>query len=199
MLNTYSTFCYHRFDKSEKPSWKKQIVFTGQKCPFYQYRDKNSQNYNLVYSGEYLNSPKLQFVYMKNVIKQIYYLMYHNNVPINEAIKLIRLNSLNGKSFYLKYLNEEQKLVLSDIIRVCGGEIIYNQDDSIDFKIKTIFMVCSMECYEHERNSILEELDKNKKYILINEKFILDSYFFMTDLGSRYKDNEYNPEICFSA
>ena len=198
MLNTYSSFYYHKFEKCEHPSWKNQIIYTLPKCPFYQFRDKNAQNYNLVYSGEYLTSPKLQFVYMKNVIKQIYYLVHHNNVPICEAIKLIRLNTLNGKSFYLKYLDEEQKIILSDIIKVCGGEIIYNQDDSIDFMMKTIFLVCSMEYYAHERNSILEELNKNKKFILINEKFILDSYYFMTDMGNRYKDNEYNPEKCFS-
>ena len=197
MQNTYSSFFYHKIEKSEKPSWKSQIVCTESKCPFYQYRDKNAQNYNLVYSGEYLNSQKLQFFYMKNVIKEIYYLVYHNEVPIFDAIKLIRLNTLNGKSFYLKYLNENQKIILSDIIKVCGGEIIYKPDDSIDFLIKTIFLVFSMENYVNERNSIQEELNKNKKYILINEKYILDSYYFMTDLGNCYKDNEYNPEKCF--
>ena len=198
ILNCYATFYYHKFDNCEKPSWKTQKICNEARCPFYQYRDPNSLNYNFIYSGEYLNSPKLQFVYMKNVIKEIYYMMYHFKVPIFEAIKLVRLNALNGKSFYLKYLNEQQKNVLSEIIKVCGGEIIENADDCIDFMMKTVFLVCSMEYYINEKNTIQEELNKNKKYILINEKYILDSYYFMSDLGNCYKDNEYNPQKVLS-
>ena len=125
-------------------------------------------------------------------------MMYHLKVPIFEAIKLVRLSALNGKSFYLKYLNEQQKNVLSEIIKVCGGEIIENADDCIDFMMKTVFLVCSMEYYINEKNTIQEELNKNKKYILINEKYILDSYYFMSDLGNCYKDNEYNPQKALS-
>jgi len=194
--NIFSGFYYHKFD-NKNPSWKTQTLCSEPRCPFYQYRDKNAKNYNFVYSGEFLNSPKLQFIYMKNVIKIIYYLMYHNGIPTFDAIKLIRLNALYGKYFYLKYLDDEQKTILSDIIKVCGGEIILAPDDSIDYAMKTIFLVCSMDKYVKERNGIQEELNRNKKYILINEKFILDSYYFMTDLGDSYKDNEYNPEYCY--
>ena len=196
--NCYSTFYYHKFENCENLSWKIQTICSEPRCPFYQYRDQNSLNYNFIYSGEYLNSSKLQFFYMKNVIKEIYYMIYHCNVPIFEAIKLVRLNSLYGKSFYLKYLNDQQKNVLSNIIKVCGGEIIENPDDCIDFMIKTVFLVCSMEYYVNEGNSIQEELNKNKKYILINEKYILDSYYFMTDLGNSYIDDEYNPKKVLS-
>jgi len=196
-LNTHLNFYYNKIDKIDKFSWKNQIVCTENRCPFYQYKDKNSKAYNCVYSGEYLNSKKLQFIYMKNVIKTIYYLIFQNNVHLFDAIKLIRLNALNGKSFYLKYLNEQQKIILTDIIRVCGGDIyIFDPDDSINLRIKKIFLVCSMENYEKERNGIQEELRKNPYYILINEKYILDSYYFMTDLEDSYKDDEYNPEKC---
>jgi hypothetical protein len=199
MQNTFSYFYYHKIETDGNSSWKCQTLCTEERCPFYQYKDKESTNYNMVYSGEYLNSPKLQFIYLKNVIKIIYYLLYHYDVPIFEAIKLIRLNSLNGKYFFLKYLDSEKKSILSDIIKVCGGEIITSIDDSIYFSsIKTIFLVCSMENYINERYSIKNDLKKNKKYILINERFILDSYYFMTDLGNSFKDKEYNPEKCYN-
>ena len=196
--NCYSTFYYHKLQKSEKPSWKDQVICNEVRCPFYQFKDQNALNYNFVYSGEYLNSPKLQFVYLKKVIKEIYYMVYHFDMAIFEAIKLVRLSVFNGKLFYLKYLNNSQKMVLGEIIKVCGGEIIENPDDCIDFMIKNIFLVCSMQYYINERNSIQEELNNYKNYIIINERYILDSYYFMTDLGNRYKDNEYNPEKIFS-
>ena len=194
MLKSYGPFHYHKFSNTKKPSWKAQSIYNKPLCPFYQYSGANSLDYNLIYYGEYLNSPKLQFVYMENVIKEIYYMMYYLNVPISHAIKLVRLNALNSKLFYLKYLKKEQKEILAEIIKVCGGEIIENDDDCIDFKIKTVFLVCSMEYYVKEEKAIKEELNNNKKYILINEKYILDSYYFMSDLGSCYDDNEYNPQ-----
>ena len=132
---------------------------------------------------------------MKNVIKAIYYLVYHNDVPLFDAIKLLRLNSLNGKVFYLKYLNMQQKTILEDIVKVCGGEIINEPDESINVMMKKIFLVCSMENYDKFRNEIKEQLKKYSNFVLINEKFILDSYYFMTDLENNFRDIEYSPEL----
>ena len=39
--------------------------------------------------------------------------------------------------------------------------------------------------------------DTFEKLYSLNEKFILDSYYFMTDIGDSYKDDEYNPEYCY--
>jgi hypothetical protein len=195
ILNTHNSFYYNKFEDNKKPSWKDQIVCTEKSCPFYQYKDINSQKYNAVFSGEYLSSPKLQFFYMKNVIKAIYYLVYHNDVPLFDAIKLLRLNSLNGKVFYLKYLNLQQKTILEDIVKVCGGEIINEPDESINVMMKKIFLVCSMENYDKFRNEIKEQLKKYSNFVLINEKFILDSYYFMTDLENNFRDIEYSPEL----
>ena len=36
---------------------------------------------------------------MKNVVKVIYYMVYHEQISLNDAIILIRLNALNGKFF----------------------------------------------------------------------------------------------------
>ena len=197
ILNSHSNFYYNKIENSEKPSWKNQIVCNEKTCPFYQYRDINSQKYNAVFSGEYLTSPKFQFIYMKNVIKSIYYLIYHNEVPLFDAIKLLRLNSLNGKCFYLKYLNPLQKNILTDIIVVCGGEIINEPDESISIMMKKIFLVCSMEYFDKNNWEIEEELKKHSNFILVNEKFVLDSYYFMTDLENGYMDSEYCPKLCY--
>lgn len=194
-LNSYTPFSYNRIKDDGKTSWKNQTIITKHQCPFYQYKNESTSNYNESYIGEYLTSPKYQFNYMKNVIKVIYCLVFHNDVCISEAIKLVRLNALNGKIFYLKYLNEEQRTILKDIIRVCGGDIYYpgkGYDEFVESKTKRIFLVASKRQYELMKNKIKIECDNHPNYILINERFILDSYYFMTDLGESYRDNEYS-------
>ena len=128
---------------------------------------------------------------MKDIVKIIYYMVYHDKIPLNETLLLIRLNVLYKKYFYLKYVNKQRISILSGIINICGGEII-EPDESIEFKIKKkIFLVCSFEIYEKERNNILNEVNENSNYLLVNEKFVLDCYYFMTDLEDSYTDKEY--------
>ena len=91
---------------------------------------------------------------MKNVVKVIYYMVYHEQISLNDAIILIRLNALNGKFFYLKYVDKNKLNVLIDIINVCGGKII-EPDESIEFAIKKIFVVCSFDVYEKDRDIII--------------------------------------------
>ena len=194
-LNSYIPFSYNKIkeENSENYSWKSQTIITKSQCPFYQYKYEDTPSYNESYFGEYLSSPKFQFNYMKNVIKVIYCLVFHNDVCISEAIKLVRLNALNGKAFLLKYLTDEQKSILKDIIKVCGGEVCNDENnDSITFKTKKIFLVASKKQFELMKNIILSECNRHPNYILINERFILDSYYFMTDLGENYRDNEYS-------
>lgn len=171
-------------------NWKNQKINLRPNCPFYQYKNESDKNYNECYNAENLNSSKKQFIYMKNVIKVIYCLFMHNDVPIPEAIKLVRLNALNGKNFYLKYLTDEQKEILADVIKVCGGNIILNESNVPDSEI--IFVVCSKQRYSYLKNPIIKEINDHKNYYLINERFILDSYYFMTDLEGNYRDIEYS-------
>ena len=63
-------------------------------CPFYDFDKK------YCFSGEYLESTKYQFIYMKEVIKIIYYLIYNSNMGVPEALKIIRYNI-----FYNSYFN----------------------------------------------------------------------------------------------
>ena len=43
----------------------------------------------------------------------------------------------------------------------------------------------------------MNEVNENSNYLLVNEKFVLDCYYFMTDLADEYQNEEYNPEICY--
>ena len=123
-------------------------------------------------------------------------MIYHDQIPLNEALKLIRLNVFYRKFFYLKYVEKNKLYDLIDIINVCGGEII-EPDESIDFAIKKIFVVCSFNVYEKERNIILNESKKNSNFILVSEKFVLDCFYFMCDLSDESENYEYNPEIYY--
>ena len=194
-LKSYPGYSYNKIKNIKEPSWKNQSIVTINYCPFYLYKSKDNLNYNESYFAEYLNSPKYQFIYMKNVIKILYYLVFNGFLNIPEAIKLVRLNALNGKIFYLKYLNDEQKKILSDLISVCGGERYEPPKKGGEGTINNtqkIFLVVSKREYESKKEEIMEDLGNNKNFEMINEKFILDSYYFMTDLGDSYKDKEYS-------
>ena len=131
---------------------------------------------------------------MKNVIKVLYCLVFHNDLEISNAIKLVRLNTLNGKKFYLKYLTAEQRNILRDIIHVCGGEEYLPPKENEDFILdltQKLFLVVSQCEYDRRKLEIKDELKNRKNFVMINEKFILDSYYFMTDLEDSYTDKEY--------
>ena len=198
ILNSHKKFFYHYFyNNKNKSKWKEQNIGRSKTCPFFHFKEKDEHFFFDIYNAEYFNSNKKQFIYMKDIVKIIYYMVYHDKIPLNETLMLIRLNVLYKKYFYLKYVNKQRISILSGIINICGGEII-EPDESIEFKIKKkIFLVCSFEIYEKERNNILNEVNENSNYLLVNEKFVLDCYYFMTDLADEYQNEEYNPEICY--
>ena len=65
----------------------------------FHYKEKDTNYFFDIYNCEFLDSNKKQFIYMKNVVKVIYYMVYHEQISLNDAIILIRLNALNGKFF----------------------------------------------------------------------------------------------------
>ena len=197
ILNSHQYYFHYFFmeKNSSNPKWKDQQFIKKKPCPFYHFKEKDKKYFFDIYNSEYFDSNKKQFIYMKNVIKVIYYMVYHDNISIYEILMLIRLNIFYKKYFYLKYINKKNIEMLSEVIRICGGEII-EPDESIEFVMKKkIFLVCSFDVYEKQRNFILEEA--KDKYLLVNDKFILDSFYFITDLGDEYNNSEYNPEICY--
>ena len=196
LSNTHDKFYYNSFDQRRK-CWRKQNITRAAKCPFYQYKEKDDKFFFDFYNAEYLGDKKCQLIYMKDIVKIIYYMIFHDKVPLSEVIKLIRLNIFYEKYFYLKYVSNEGKNILSNIIQICGGKIV-EPDESISYKMSSIYLVCSMNIFEKEMDTILNEGKNNKKYIIVNEKFILNSYYFMTDLEYDFKDNEYDPEYCYN-
>ena len=114
------------------------------------------------------------------------------DIPL--AIKLIRISTLNNMIFDLKYLKNHpynEKNIIADIIKVCGGIIF--EEINVQNKDK-VYLVISRNIYEtkNKRKEIKKDLNNNPNYFLINETFILDTYYFMTNLKDNIKDPEYN-------
>ena len=189
--------CYNKIKENNKNNvnfdmdWKVQNIIEYNNITFYKFNSNKDFNDNKCFTAEYLNSPKYQFSYMKDVIKVIYCLKFIFDLDIRLAIKLIKICTLNNMKFDLKYLAYDQKCILTDMVKVCGG-ILYdkNYNYSSDDK-ERIYLVASKRIYEFKKEEIKEELKKNKKYLLINERFILDTYYFMTDIRNNINDPEY--------
>ena len=188
-LNSYRTLFYNKFKGSKNDiDWKEQQVMEHPNIPFYQFKTKNDFNYNKCFIAEYLNSQKYQFCYMKNVIKQLYYLKFIYDIDISLGIKLIRISTLTNMKFDLKYLTIDQKVILTEIVKICGG-IIYENNYRINDE--KIYLIASKRLYEFKKDEIKKDLANNPYYVLINEKFILDTYYFMTNLKDSINDSEY--------
>ena len=191
-LKSYRTMCYDKIMENnlDKNDWKKHEIKEYSHIPFYQFKSNDDYDYNKCFTAEYLDSPKLQFDYMKEVIKVIYCLKFIFEVDIRIAIKLIKICTLNNMVFDLKHLADDQKLILSDMIKVCGG-MIYDKNYNYMNSKEKIYLVISKRFYESKKEKIKVDLQQNKNYILINEKFILDTYYFMTDIRNHINDPEY--------
>ena len=189
-LTAYRGFNYNKI-LDNNIDWRKQEIMEYKNIPFYQFKnneDSNNLNYNKCFTAEYLNSEKFQFIYMKNVIKQIYCLKFIYNIDIPLAIKLIRIGTLTNIIFHLKYLSTEQRIILTDIVKVCGGIILEK-----DYKISNekVYLVASKNIFDFNKEKIKADLKINPFFILINERFILDTYYFMTNITENINDPEY--------
>ena len=182
-------YCKIKENKNKNTDWKVQQLAESSSIPFYQFKSCQDYNYNKCFTAEYLNSTKFQFIYMKNVIKVIYYLKFIYDIDIPLAIKLIRISTLNNMKFDLKYLSYDQKCVLTDLVKVCGG-IVYEKDYRLDDE--KVYLVASKRIYEYKKDDITKDLLLNPFYILINERFILDTYYFMTNIKDNINDPEYS-------
>ena len=194
IANTHGKFSYNSFNDKEK-SWKEQTIIKVDKCPFYQYKEQGDKFFFDFYNAEYSDDTNSQLIYLKEVIKIIYYLIYHDKVPLSETLKLIRLNIFYEKSFCLRYVSNEDegKNILSNIIQICGGNIV-EPDESISYKMSSIYFVCSMKIYEKEKKTI--ENERKNGRVIVNEKYILNCYYFMTDLELDCYSKEYDPRFC---
>ena len=169
--------------ESNKDNWLIQYL-KYKKCPFCDLQKKEC------ISLEYLYSNEFQFIYMKDVIKIVYYLVYKLNMNANEALKMIRYDIFYNYCFNLNYYDKNRRNILEKIIENCGGTIINNKNQNQLNKMKLLF-VCTEEDYNNNKDEIKKEqflMDNSK---VISDKYILDSYFFMTNLDKELDNSKY--------
>jgi len=169
-------------------NWKKQDLKEWMNIPFYQFRSSEDHLYNRCYTAEYLDSKKNQFIYMKNAVKVLYIMKFVFDIEIPLAIKLIRISTLANMKFDLKYLSIEQKTILSDMVLTCGGNLY---DENYRLKEEKIYLVATKKLYDLKKRELQNDLYTHNFYVLINEKFLLDTYYFMTDIRNEINDPEY--------
>ena len=181
-LRNYGPFAYY---KSSNENWLKQKLKIESECPFYNFNERNC------FSGEYLDSPKYQFIYMKEVVKIIYYLIYNSNMRVPEALKMIRYNIFYNSCFNMNFYGKKGKEILIEIIKNCGGIILENKNQSI--KDMKLFIVCSLDEYNKYKEEIKKERNWMENAKVVSDVYILNSFFFMTNLENELND----PQYCF--
>ena len=183
-LKVYTPFFYY---KSSEEKWQNQKLIIENSCPFYDIHKK------ICFSGEYLESTKYQFIYMKEVIKIIYYLIYNSNIKVPDALKIIRYNIFYNSYFNLKFYKNNGINILKEIIKNCGGIIIEDNKNKNEYKELKLFYVCSFEDYIKYKEDIKKEKIWMDNAKVVSEKYILNSFYFMTNL----EDELDNPQYCF--
>ena len=191
-LYNYFPFYYYKSKKNndEEIEWKNQKLIGGRMPPFYKFVNENDTINNNCFSGEYLESPKYQFSYMKDIIKIIYYFVFYYDIHVQDALKLIRYNIFYNRYFSLKFYKGE-KTILKDIILNCGGQVIETNKEKSENN-NNIFYICRKDDYSFLKEKIEKELMCNKESKVVTDRYILDSFFFMTNLESEIDDPDYS-------
>ena len=179
-LKNYGPFAYY---KSSNENWLKQRLKFELECPFYNFNERNC------FSGEYLDSSKYQFIYMKEVVKIIYYLIYNSNMRVPEALKMIRYNIFYNSCFNLNFYATGGKEILKEIIKNCGGIILENKNQNI--KDMKLFIVCSSDEYNKCKDEIKKERIWMENAKVVSDIYILDCFYFMTNLENELNDPQY--------
>ena len=190
LFGDYSPFPFY---KSSENNWQIQSLKLEKKCPFY---DKNKK----CYSGEYVESDKdeQQFLYMIEIVKLIYYLLYKYNIYVPESLKIIRYNIFYNCSFNLNFYkktpqkkqNERDVNILKHIIINCGG-IICDENNFKGYTNYKYYFVCTKDDYKKNKEEINKQKIGKKNCKVISDEFIINSFFFMTYLGNENNNSKY--------
>ena len=183
-LNDYYPFLYYC---CSPVNWREQKLKEGRNCPFYDFRKL------ICFNGEYLESTKFQFIYMKEITKIIYYLVYNSNIDVPKALKLIRYNIFYNSCFNLNYANNG-KSALEDIIVNCGG-VIYNENNKKEYDSMKYFFVCNKEDYLTKKDEIKKDKRGKENCKVVSDKYILNSFYFMTNLEDELNNPQYRLDI----
>ena len=191
LFGDYSPFPFY---KSSENNWQIQSLKLEKKCPFYDLKNKKC------YSGEYVESDKdeQQFLYMKETVKLVYYLLYKYNIYAPESLKIIRYNIFYNCSFNLNFYkktpqkkqNERDVNILKHIIINCGG-IIYDENNFKGYTNYKYYFVCTKDNYKKNKDEINKQKIGKKSCKVISDEFIINSFFFMTYLGNENNNSKY--------
>jgi len=181
-LKNFSPFFYY---ESSEENWQIQKLNHEEFCPFYDLKEKDC------FSGEYLEPEEYQFIYMKEIIKIIYYLVNQSNISIPEALKLIRYDIFYNSYFNLNYYEKKGKEILKEIIKICGG-IIFDKNNKKELNNNKSFFVCSFDDYYKYQEEIEKEKLVLENFRVISDKYIINSFYFMTNLENELD----NPQYC---
>ena len=192
-LCNYFPFYYYKSQKNDdnQIKWKEQKLYARQ-CPFYKFNKSDRKN-NDCYSGEYLDSSKFQFIYMKDVIKILYYLVFNYDIFISDALKLLRFNIFYNSYFNIKFYKGEGKDILMEIIETCGGEMI--NEKKIYTNNENIYFICRKDDFFAQKDKITKEFLIYNNAKLVTEKFVLDSFYFFTSLEKELNFSDYFMKI----
>ena len=191
LFGDYSPFPFY---KSSENNWQIQSLKLEKKCPFYDLKNKNC------YSAEYVESDKdeQQFLYMKETVKLVYYLLYKYNIYVPESLKIIRYNIFYNCSFNLNFYkktpqkkqNERDVNIPKHIIINCGG-IIYDENNFKGYTNYKYYFVCTKDDYKKNKDEINKQKIGKKSCKVISDEFIINSFFFMTYLGNENNNSKY--------
>ena len=191
LFGDYSPFPFY---KSSENNWQIQSLRLEKKCPFYDLKNKKC------YSGEYVESDKdeQQFLYMKETVKLVYYLLYKYNIYVPESLKIIRYNIFYNCSFNLNFYkktpqkkqNERDVNILKHIIINCGG-IICDENNFKGYTNYKYYFVSTKDDYKKNKDEINKQKIGKKNCKVISDEFIINSFFFMTYLGKENNNSKY--------
>ena len=191
LFGDYSPFPFY---KSSENNWQIQSLKLEKKCPFYDLKNKKC------YSGEYVESDKdeQQFLYMKETVKLVYYLLYKYNIYVPESLKIIRYNIFYNCSFNLNFYkktpqkkqNERDVNILKHIIINCGG-IICDENNFKGYTNYKYYFVCTKDDYKKNKDEINKQKIGKKSCKVISDEFIINSFFFMTYSGNENNNSKY--------
>ena len=194
LFGDYSPFPFY---KSSENNWQIQSLRLEKKCPFYDLKNKKNKK---CYSGEYVESDKdeQQFLYMKETVKLVYYLLYKYNIYVPESLKIIRYNIFYSCSFNLNFYkktpqkkqNERDVNILKHIIINCGG-IICDENNFKGYTNYKYYFVCTKDDYKKNKDEINKQKIGKKSCKVISDEFIINSFFFMTYLGNENNNSKY--------
>ena len=110
---------------------------------------------------------------------------------VPEALKIIRYNIFFNSCFDLSFYKRKGLEVLKDIINNCGG-IIYDKKEKNKYEGMKFYFVCFIEDYNTYKEEIKKEKIGKENPKVISDKYIINSFYFMTNLESELV----NPQYC---